>query len=190
MARPLVPPAACQNPDRVRAANINPVAELAADYLNHYNEVAMLCGHTGRHAEHGRMLARLLPKRQRRLDRRAFAARRGQPQLPARCQALLAPRLSRPTLGPTVDRKPCPGLQLQACALSTTDPGCRRLSVWAVHGAKNKPDLTQARIPHTKARLTAAGITAACRSRADPSSAPGRHASRNRRPTAACRAGR
>lgn len=44
MARPLMPPAAFQNPDRLRAANINPVTGLATDYLNHYNEVAMLIG--------------------------------------------------------------------------------------------------------------------------------------------------
>lgn len=35
-------PAAYPDPDRLRAANINPVTGLATDYLNHYNEVAML----------------------------------------------------------------------------------------------------------------------------------------------------
>lgn len=37
-----MPSPAFQNPDRLRAANINPVTGLATDYLNHYNEVAML----------------------------------------------------------------------------------------------------------------------------------------------------
>ena len=44
MARSRMPPAAFQNPDRLRAANINPVTGLATDYLNQYNEVAMLIG--------------------------------------------------------------------------------------------------------------------------------------------------
>jgi len=35
-------PAAYPDPDRLRAANINPATGLATDYLNHYNEVAML----------------------------------------------------------------------------------------------------------------------------------------------------
>lgn len=35
-------PAASPDPDRLRAANINPATGLATDYLNHYNEVAML----------------------------------------------------------------------------------------------------------------------------------------------------
>jgi len=35
-------PAAILSPERLRAANINPVTGLATDYLNHYNEVAML----------------------------------------------------------------------------------------------------------------------------------------------------
>ena len=37
-----MPPAAYPDPDRLRAANINPATGLATDYLNHYNEVAML----------------------------------------------------------------------------------------------------------------------------------------------------
>ncbi len=37
-----MPPAAFQDPDRLRAANINPVTGLATDYLNHYNEIAMM----------------------------------------------------------------------------------------------------------------------------------------------------
>ena len=44
MARSRMPPAIFQDPDRLRAANINPVTGLATDYLNHYNEVAMLIG--------------------------------------------------------------------------------------------------------------------------------------------------
>jgi hypothetical protein len=32
------------NPDILRAANINPVTGLATDYLNHFNEVAMMIG--------------------------------------------------------------------------------------------------------------------------------------------------
>lgn len=39
-----MPPPAFQDPDRLRAANINPVTGLATDYLNQYNEVAMLIG--------------------------------------------------------------------------------------------------------------------------------------------------
>lgn len=39
-----MPPASFQDPDRLRAANINPVTGLATDYLNHYNEVAILIG--------------------------------------------------------------------------------------------------------------------------------------------------
>lgn len=35
-------PAAYPDPERLRAANINPATGLATDYLNHYNEVAML----------------------------------------------------------------------------------------------------------------------------------------------------
>jgi len=35
-------PAATLSPERLRAANINPATGLATDYLNHYNEVAML----------------------------------------------------------------------------------------------------------------------------------------------------
>lgn len=35
-------PAVFLSPERLRAANINPVTGLATDYLNHYNEVAML----------------------------------------------------------------------------------------------------------------------------------------------------
>ena len=35
-------PSAYPDPDRLRAANINPATGLATDYLNHYNEVAML----------------------------------------------------------------------------------------------------------------------------------------------------
>ena len=35
-------PAAYPDPDRLRAANINPATGLATDYLNHYNEVARL----------------------------------------------------------------------------------------------------------------------------------------------------
>ena len=37
-----MPPPAYPDADRLRAANINPVTGLATDYLNHYNEVAML----------------------------------------------------------------------------------------------------------------------------------------------------
>jgi len=37
-----MPPAAYPDPERLRAANINPATGLATDYLNHYNEVAML----------------------------------------------------------------------------------------------------------------------------------------------------
>ena len=37
-----MPPAAYPDPNRLRAANINPATGLATDYLNHYNEVAML----------------------------------------------------------------------------------------------------------------------------------------------------
>jgi hypothetical protein len=37
-----MPSAAYPDPDRLRAANINPATGLATDYLNHYNEVAML----------------------------------------------------------------------------------------------------------------------------------------------------
>jgi hypothetical protein len=40
-------PAANLSPDRLRAANINPVTGLATDYLNHYNEVAMLVATLG-----------------------------------------------------------------------------------------------------------------------------------------------
>lgn len=39
-----MPPPAFQDPDRLRAANINPLTGLATDYLNQYNEVAMLIG--------------------------------------------------------------------------------------------------------------------------------------------------
>ena len=35
------------DPERLRAANINPVTGLATDYLNHYNEVAMLIASLG-----------------------------------------------------------------------------------------------------------------------------------------------
>jgi hypothetical protein len=35
-------PAVYPDPNRLRAANINPATGLATDYLNHYNEVAML----------------------------------------------------------------------------------------------------------------------------------------------------
>lgn len=37
-----MPSAAYPDPERLRAANINPATGLATDYLNHYNEVAML----------------------------------------------------------------------------------------------------------------------------------------------------
>jgi hypothetical protein len=37
-----MPPVAYPDPERLRAANINPATGLATDYLNHYNEVAML----------------------------------------------------------------------------------------------------------------------------------------------------
>lgn len=37
-----MPSAGFPDPDRLRAANINPATGLATDYLNHYNEVAML----------------------------------------------------------------------------------------------------------------------------------------------------
>lgn len=47
MARSRMPPASFQDPDRLRAANINPVTGLATDYLNHYNEVAMLIATLG-----------------------------------------------------------------------------------------------------------------------------------------------
>ena len=46
MARSPMPPATCQDPDRLRAANINPVTGLAT-YLNHYNEIAMLIATPG-----------------------------------------------------------------------------------------------------------------------------------------------
>lgn len=42
-----MPPAATLSPERLRAANINPVTGLATDYLNHYNEVAMLIAALG-----------------------------------------------------------------------------------------------------------------------------------------------
>lgn len=35
-------PAAHFDPERLRAANINPSTGLATDYLNHYNEIAMM----------------------------------------------------------------------------------------------------------------------------------------------------
>lgn len=37
-----MPQAVLSDPARLRAANINPATGLATDYLNHYNEVAML----------------------------------------------------------------------------------------------------------------------------------------------------
>ncbi|MFT3721981.1 MAG: hypothetical protein QM773_00225 [Hyphomonadaceae bacterium] len=37
-----MPKAALPDPERLRAANINPSTGLATDYLNHYNEIAML----------------------------------------------------------------------------------------------------------------------------------------------------
>lgn len=35
-------PAALPDPELLKAANINPVTGLATDYLNHYNEIAMM----------------------------------------------------------------------------------------------------------------------------------------------------
>ena len=47
MAIARMPPAAFQDPERLRAANINPVTGLATDYLNHYNEIAMMIATLG-----------------------------------------------------------------------------------------------------------------------------------------------
>lgn len=39
--------AALPDPERLRAANINPSTGLATDYLNHYNEIAMMIASLG-----------------------------------------------------------------------------------------------------------------------------------------------
>jgi hypothetical protein len=40
-------PAPLSDPDLLKAANINPATGLATDYLNHYNEIAMMIATLG-----------------------------------------------------------------------------------------------------------------------------------------------